>query len=59
MEIMKRYAVVGGDGMLGHKLVEFFHKNKKEVIGTMISEREFHHVSPPQAKIFTFYHVHY
>ena len=31
---MKRYAVIGGDGMLGHKLVEFFHKNKKEVIGT-------------------------
>ena len=39
MEIMKRYAVVGGDGMLGHKLVEFFHKNKKEVIGTTMKKK--------------------
>ena len=30
----KRYAVIGGDGMLGHAMVRFFRKNKKEVIGT-------------------------
>lgn len=30
----KRYAVIGGDGTVGHGLVRFFRKNKKEVIGT-------------------------
>jgi dTDP-4-dehydrorhamnose reductase len=30
----KRYAVIGGDGMLGHGLVRFFRNKKKEVIGT-------------------------